>query len=111
MDLRKLKTLIDLVSESNITELEIAEADGKVRIVKAGNTGPMPAAAPVAHHVVMAAAGAAPAVEAPAEAEPARGHIVKSPMVGTFYRSASPGSDAFVEVGATVKSGDPNRRI
>ena len=92
MDLRKLKTLIDLVSESNISELEITEADGKVRIVKAD-----------------AAAPAVPAERAAAEPGPpeATGHVVKSPMVGTFYRSASPGSDAFVEVGSVVKVGEP----
>ena len=109
MDLRKLKTLIDLVSESNITELEIAEADGKVRIVK-GNTGVAQAAvhdasrqasAPVAG---LAGAGTAPVAD---PAPPPTGHVVKSPMVGTFYRSASPGSDVFVELGSTVKEGQP----
>ena len=96
MDLRKLKTLIDLVSESNVSELEITEADGKVRIVKAG-------AAPIVMQTV-----AAPAVAAPAEAPAApveTGHIVKSPMVGTFYRSSSPGAKAFAEVGDVVKAG------
>jgi acetyl-CoA carboxylase biotin carboxyl carrier protein len=110
MDLRKLKTLIDLVSESNISELEITEAEGKVRIVKAGT-----AAAPVVHAAPAAAASAAgaaaappPALEAPAAAAPAEpeGKVIKSPMVGTFYRAASPGSDPFVEVGSTVKAGD-----
>ncbi len=110
MDLRKLKTLIDLVSESNISELEITEAEGKVRIVKAGEAAPVqyvqaavPQAAPVA--MAPAAAPAAQAAAAPAEAAPT-GHVVKSPMVGTFYRSASPGAPAFVEVGAQVKEGD-----
>lgn len=110
MDLRKLKTLIDLVSESNISELEITEAEGKVRIVKAGEAAPVqyvqaavPQAAPVA--MAPAAAPASPAAAAPAEAAPT-GHVVKSPMVGTFYRSASPGAPAFVEVGAQVKEGD-----
>jgi acetyl-CoA carboxylase biotin carboxyl carrier protein len=106
MDLRKLKTLIDLVSESNISELEIAEADGKVRIVKAGASAAVaPAAA--AHFAV--GAPAAPALPAAAVAAPPAptGHTVKSPMVGTFYRSASPGSDAFIEVGSVVKIGDP----
>jgi acetyl-CoA carboxylase biotin carboxyl carrier protein len=111
MDLRKLKTLIDLVSESNISELEITEADGKVRIVKADPHAmsvamPMaasaPAPAPAAALVPAAAAAPAPAA-APAET----GHAVKSPMVGTFYRSASPGSKSFVEVGSTVKEGEP----
>ncbi|SFF11676.1 acetyl-CoA carboxylase biotin carboxyl carrier protein [Paracidovorax wautersii] len=106
MDLRKLKTLIDLVSESNVSELEITEAEGKVRIVKSGGAvvqqyvaAPMQAAAPVA---------AAPAAAAPApEAAPAQtGHVVKSPMVGTFYRASSPGAKAFVEVGSQVKEGE-----
>ena len=107
MDLRKLKTLIDLVSESNVSELEITEADGKVRIVKAG-------AAPVVMHTVAAApavaapaAAAAPATAAPAVAEAPveTGHVVKSPMVGTFYRASSPGAKAFAEVGDQVKAG------
>jgi acetyl-CoA carboxylase biotin carboxyl carrier protein len=110
MDLRKLKTLIDLVSESNISELEIAEADGKVRIVKATAPMPMPAAAAGHPPGIYTAAGAAPtAMQANAPAEPPAptGHVVKSPMVGTFYRSASPGADAFVEVGSAVKLGEP----
>ena len=113
MDLRKLKTLIDLVSESNISELEIAEADGKVRIVKA--SGPAVAAqipttmvaAPPQSAAAAAAAAAVTNAEIAAEAKAATGHIVKSPMVGTFYRSASPGTDAFVEVGRVVKAGEP----
>jgi acetyl-CoA carboxylase biotin carboxyl carrier protein len=106
MDLRKLKTLIDLVSESNISELEIAEADGKVRIVKASALA-APAAAPAAHPAP--AVVAAPVERAPAEPAPPAptGNVVKSPMVGTFYRSASPGSDPFIEIGSTVKVGDP----
>ena len=107
MDLRKLKTLIDLVSESNISELEITEAEGTVRIVTAGAAGtpmmmmaPAPAAAPVA----MAPAAAAPAAP-PAEPEPT-GHIVKSPMVGTFYRASSPGAKPLVDVGQAVKEGE-----
>jgi acetyl-CoA carboxylase biotin carboxyl carrier protein len=108
MDLRKLKTLIDLVSESNISELEITEADGKVRIVKADPTPPM--AAPV-HYIAapqqaMPAPTAAQPVAAPAEAAAELGHVVKSPMVGTFYRSASPGAEAFAEIGTVVKVGD-----
>ena len=103
MDLRKLKTLIDLVSESNVSELEITEAEGKVRIVKSGGAvvqqyvpAPVqPAAAP--------AAAAAPVAELPA---PPAGHVVKSPMVGTFYRSSSPGAKPFVEVGSQVKEGE-----
>ena len=116
MDLRKLKTLVDLVSESNISELEITEADGKVRIVKAvpGIAVPMaapmvmagPAPAPAAPAAGRAAdAAAAPAAEAAAAAED-DGHIVKSPMVGTFYRSANPGGKALVEVGQSVKTGE-----
>ena len=107
MVLRKLKTLSDLVSESNISELEIAEADGKVRIVKASA---QPAAAPPGMHYAPPApiaAQAAPRVAPEPEAAAPAGNVVKSPMVGTFYRSASPGSDAFVEVGSTVKVGDP----
>jgi len=105
MDLRKLKTLIDLVSDSNISELEITEAEGKVRIVKGGIAAPvqyvqsMPAQAP-------SAAAPPPAAAAPTEPTAPAGHAVKSPMVGTFYRSASPGAPAFVEVGSQVKEGD-----
>ena len=109
MDLRKLKTLIDLVSESNVSELEITEAEGKVRIVKAGLAAPVVAAVPVPAVPVAAApaAVAAPAAAAAAPAEPAvTGFVVKSPMVGTFYRSASPGGTAFVEVGQNVSEGD-----
>jgi acetyl-CoA carboxylase biotin carboxyl carrier protein len=109
MDLRKLKTLIDLVSESNISELEITEADGKVRIVKAD-----PAAAVIQHNYVpapqMMASQAAPvALAAPAvpEVPVETGHIVKSPMVGTFYRAASPGAKAFADVGMAIKEGEP----
>ncbi|GLS13998.1 MULTISPECIES: acetyl-CoA carboxylase biotin carboxyl carrier protein [Hydrogenophaga] len=111
MDLRKLKTLIDLVSESNVSELEITEAEGKVRIVK-GMPGGL--AAPVTYAMAPAAAPVAPvpapAVEvaavAPAAASVPAGHIVKSPMVGTFYRASSPGAKPFAEVGATVKEGE-----
>jgi acetyl-CoA carboxylase biotin carboxyl carrier protein len=111
MDLRKLKTLIDLVSESNISELEITEADGKVRIVKAdphaANMQPQyapmmmqaPQQAPQAAAAAVAAEPAAPAVDP--------GHPVKSPMVGTFYRSANPGAKPFVEIGDSIKEGDP----
>jgi acetyl-CoA carboxylase biotin carboxyl carrier protein len=111
MDLRKLKTLIDLVSESNISELEITEAEGKVRIVKAGASAvAMPAmvAAPVVAAAAPAAIAPATAAEptpAAAPAEPA-GHAVKSPMVGTFYRSSSPGSAPFIQLGSVVKEGD-----
>ncbi len=111
MDLRKLKTLIDLVSDSNVSELEITEAEGKVRIVKAMVHAPAVAApsfatAPVAAAPV-AMASAPQVAEAPAaEPLPDPSHRVTSPMVGTFYRSASPGAKAFVEVGDTVKEGE-----
>lgn len=113
MDLRKLKTLIDLVSESNISELEITEADGKVRIVKSD-----PAAAAVAQPVyapavaapAVTAAAPAPAPAAAPVAAPApaaeTGHIVKSPMVGTFYRASSPNAKPFADVGQAVKEGE-----
>jgi acetyl-CoA carboxylase biotin carboxyl carrier protein len=107
MDLRKLKTLIDLVSESNVSELEITEAEGKVRIVKGGVASPPAATAPAmaAAPAVAAVAPAAVALAAPA-AEVPLGHTVKSPMVGTFYLSSSPGAKPFVEVGSVVKEGD-----
>jgi acetyl-CoA carboxylase biotin carboxyl carrier protein len=108
MDLRKLKKLIDLVQESGIAELEITEGEEKVKIVKGGalsvSPGPaVPAAAPAAE-----ARAATPAVPAPA-AEPEagqEGRVIKAPMVGTFYRSASPDAKPFVEVGQTVKEGE-----
>ena len=113
MDLRKLKTLIDLVSESNVSELEITEAEGKVRIVKSSGAPVVMAAPLAAAPAVMAApaAVAAPAASATAavEAAPAAdtaGHVVKSPMVGTFYRAASPGAKPFIEIGSVVKEGD-----
>ncbi|WDD96301.1 acetyl-CoA carboxylase biotin carboxyl carrier protein [Burkholderia sp. FERM BP-3421] len=113
MDLRKLKTLIDLVSESGISELEVTEGEGKVRIVKnappvyvqqssgfAPQVSMAPAAAPLAAEAgAPAAAGAAPAASAP------QGHVVTSPMVGTFYRAPSPGADPFAQIGDTVKEG------
>lgn len=111
MDLRKLKTLIDLVAESDIAELEVTEGESKVRIVKSSGAGqqgqmvmmpsasvPQSIAAPASAPVIAAAETAAAPVPT--------GHIVKSPMVGTFYRSSAPGSPPFVEVGATVKEGD-----
>ena len=111
MDLRKLKKLIDLVQESGIAELEITEGEEKVRIVKGGAvvvTSPSPVAtvgsppgAPAAAHV------AAPVPAAGAEPEPGQeGHVVKAPMVGTFYRSPSPDAKPFIEVGQAVKEGD-----
>jgi acetyl-CoA carboxylase biotin carboxyl carrier protein len=105
MDLRKLKTLIDLVSESNVSELEITEAEGKVRIVKGG--GPVQQAAAPQVAVMPAQAIAAQATAAAAALpEAAAGHTVKSPMVGTFYRSATPGAKPFVEIGSQVKQGE-----
>jgi len=117
MDLRKLKTLIDLVSDSNVSELEITEAEGKVRIVKSGPSQAMQVAQPIVSAATVATAIApapvvpavAPApiqqtVEAPAATE-ADGHVVKSPMVGTFYRSSSPEAAPYVEVGTQVKEG------
>jgi acetyl-CoA carboxylase biotin carboxyl carrier protein len=108
MDLRKLKTLIDLVSESNVSELEITEAEGKVRIVKGGGAQVQYAQAPVMTMAAPAlpAAAAQPAAAAPAAAEVPAGHMVKSPMVGTFYRSSSPGAKPFVEIGSQVKEGE-----
>ena len=109
MDLRKLKTLIDLVSESNVSELEITEAEGKVRIVKSmppAAGGPVAyALAPTAAPAVPVAAEVAPVVAAVAEPAPS-GHIVKSPMVGTFYRASGPGAKPFVEIGDTIKEGE-----
>lgn len=108
MDLRKLKTLIDLVAESSISELEITEGEGRVRIVK--NSAPAyAAAAPSVQYAPApqapeAGAGAAPAAAPAAPAAP-QGHIVTSPMVGSFYRSPSPGADSFAQVGDTVKEG------
>lgn len=109
MDLRKLKTLIDLVSDSNVSELEITEAEGKVRIVK-GVVG-----APIQQYSVPAvampppaapAAAAAPSLPDPPAPPASVDHVVKSPMVGTFYRSASPGAKPFVEVGDQIKQGE-----
>ena len=108
MDLRKLKKLIDLVQESGIAELEVTEGEEKVRIARVGQGGGyMPAPQ---HAMVHMPAPAAPALAAPAAAAPVEeqleGHVVKSPMVGTFYRSPSPGAKVFVEVGDTVSPGD-----
>jgi acetyl-CoA carboxylase, biotin carboxyl carrier protein len=106
MDLRKLKTLIDLVADSGIAELEITEGEGKVRIVKFSQAQPV---APVYEQPapIVAAAPAAAAAPAPAAAPAApSGHVVKAPMVGTFYRAPNPGAAPFVEVGQSVKEGD-----
>jgi len=110
MDLRKLKTLIDLVSESNVSELEITEAEGKVRIVKGGGAMVQQYAQPM--QMMMPATMQAQNVAAtdiaasPVPVPVAVGHTVKSPMVGTFYRSASPGAKVFVEIGDAVKEGE-----
>ena len=114
MDLRKLKTLIDLVSESGISELEVTEGEGKVRIVK--NAPPVYVQPSASLCAAVRAAGTGcraakrrppprPRPATPAAAAP-QGHVVTSPMVGTFYRSSSPGAEPFVEVGATVKEGE-----
>lgn len=106
MDLRKLKTLIDLVAESDIAELEVTEGESKVRIVKTSPAAQQPfliqqQAAPQYSQTVPVQAPAAPA--APAEPQ---GHVVKSPMVGTFYSASAPGNPPYVEIGTTVKQGD-----
>ncbi len=111
MDLRKLKTLVDLVAESGISELEITEAEGRVRIVKAPPAPPPHAYNPPPMMPVIAASSPAPGnpgIAAASEvAKPvARGNIVKSPMVGTLYRAPNPQSDPFVEIGSQVKVGD-----
>jgi len=104
MDLRKLKTLIELVENSGIAELEVSEGEERVRITRS---------MPPGHHAGLAAAGANAGVsvsDVPAGqqvAPPAEGHVVKAPMVGTFYRAAAPGSASFVEVGDVVQAGDP----
>ena len=105
MDLRKLKKLIDLVQESGIAELEITEGEEKVKIVKGGAVSMMaaPALAVAAPVEARPAPAAAPAAEAETGQE---GHVVKAPMVGTFYRSPSPDAKVFVEVGQAVKEGD-----
>jgi acetyl-CoA carboxylase biotin carboxyl carrier protein len=108
MDLRKLKTLIELVESSGITELEVTEGEEKVRIAKAPPAGPMQHAYMVAPQSTPAAAPATSMPAAPvttAPAEPA-GTPIKAPMVGTFYRSGAPGAKPFVEVGSQVKEGD-----
>lgn len=110
MDIRKIKKLIELIEESDINELEIKEGEESVRISRGGQTvtaaptyaapaAPTPAAAPVA-------AAPAPTAEAPAAAAELEGHVQRSPMVGTFYRSSAPGAKAFVEEGQQVKAGD-----
>ncbi len=104
MDLRKLKKLIDLVQESGIGEIEITEGEEKVRISRQGPAGPVMMAAPAMQHLSLAAPAAAAEAAPPPPAEP-KGHTLKSPMVGTFYRAPSPGAPSFVEVGQTVSKG------
>lgn len=115
MDLRKLKTLIDLVAESGIAEIEVTEGEDKVRIVKHGPAPIMampmqmqaPAPMPYAQSAPMSAPAAAPtAGAAPQAPEAPKGEVIKAPMVGTFYRCASPGAPSFVEVGKAIKPGD-----
>ena len=105
LDLRKLKTLIDLVAESDISELEVTEGDGKVRIVKSAPAAPqqMVYAAPAVAAAPAAAAPAAPVVEASVVPD---GDVITAPMVGTFYRAPNPGAAPFVEVGQSVAKGD-----
>ena len=110
MDLRKLKKLIDLVEESGIAEIEVTEGEEKVRITRTTAAQPVYSAPVQQQPAIMAAPAAAPAEAAPAAAVPAAGpdlsKAMKSPMVGTFYRAASPTSAPFVEVGQTVNAGD-----
>lgn len=114
MELRKIKALVELISQSNIQELEITEAEGKVRIVKSGATTTVPH---VPQQVVVqhgslppVAAEVAPAAAPTAAAEPATpeitGHVIASPMVGTFYRAPNPGAEPFVKIGSKVEAGD-----
>jgi acetyl-CoA carboxylase biotin carboxyl carrier protein len=105
MDLRKLKKLIDLVEASGIAELEITEGEEKVRIAKSIAGAPMMMHAPQMMHAA-APAAAAPVAAAPAEDAVPEGHVVRSPMVGTFYRAPAPGSKNFAEVGQSVNAGD-----
>lgn len=108
MDLRKLKTLIDLVAESDISELEVTEGDDKVRIVKSSPVTQQTVYATAPQQVAAAPVAVAPAAAEAAPAAPAvpTGHAVKAPMVGTFYRAPNPGASPFVDVGQTVKEGD-----
>ena len=110
MDLRKLKKLIDLVQESGIGEIEITEGEEKVRISRQGAGAPVLMAAPAMQPLAMAppaggSAAGAPGSEAAAAAAEPKGHSLKSPMVGTFYRAPSPGAPSFVEVGQSVTKG------
>jgi acetyl-CoA carboxylase biotin carboxyl carrier protein len=107
MDLRKLKKLIDLVEASGIAELEITEGEEKVRIAKSIAGAPMMMHAPqMMHAAAPAAVAAAPVAAVPAEDAVPEGHVVRSPMVGTFYRAPAPGTKNFAEVGQSVNAGD-----
>ena len=107
MDLRKLKKLIDLVQESGISELEITEGEEKVKIVKGGRTSEPAAAVMAPAPMPEPRPTSAPAAPAPTQVAPGQeGHVVKAPMVGTFYRSPSPDAKSFVEVGQAVKEGE-----
>ncbi len=109
MDLRKLKKLIDLVEASGIAEIEITEGEEKVRISRTGSAGALVSATVTPALATPVAIAAAPAPASAADGEPAaqsEGHVLKSPMVGTFYRAPSPGAKAFVEVGQSVNEGD-----
>ncbi|MDO4936923.1 MAG: acetyl-CoA carboxylase biotin carboxyl carrier protein [Sutterellaceae bacterium] len=106
MDLRKLKTLIDLVSESGVAELEITEGEDHVRIVNRQTAVAATAVVPVSAPVAPAAVAPAPAVAEPVAPAKVEGTTINSPMVGTFYRSPSPGAKPYVDVGQKVKAGD-----
>ena len=106
MDLRKLKTLIELVETSGIAELEIQEGEERVRITRAGAPGPQTVMFQAPQPMAVAAPAPAPAPAEPAAPPAPEGHVVKSPMVGTFYRSSSPGAKPFVEIGDTIQQGD-----
>ncbi len=106
MDLRKLKTLIELVESSGIAELEISEGEERVRITRTGSQAVMPQVYAQPAPMAAAPAAAPAAAAAPSEAPAVEGHVVKSPMVGSFYRSASPGAKPFVDVGQSVNAGD-----
>ena len=114
MDIRKIKKLIELLDESGVAEIEIKEGEESVRISRSSASAPVmmapPPAMPTAPAAPVAAAPAAPpaasAPEAPAESEIPAGHVVTSPMVGTFYRAPSPGAKPFVDIGQSVSTGD-----
>ena len=105
MDIRKIKKLIELIEESDIAEIEIHEGEESVRLSRASSIAPQVIAAPVAAAAAPVAAAAAPA-ESGDDSEEMHGHVVRSPMVGTFYRAASPGASPFTEIGQKVSSGD-----